>query len=140
MEELSQLKDYVKSGNYTDALLLIDELDEMSLSDKINKMFSFSIILLMHLTKQQAEKKTTPSWDASIAEYLAQIKRSNKRYKTKGFYANKETIKNILEDAIPIAIKKAALEVFEGKYSAKELENLIDRKQIIEKALTLIIE
>ncbi|MCH8318802.1 MAG: DUF29 family protein [Bacteroidetes bacterium] len=140
MEELIKLRNYVKSGNYNGALLLIDELEEMSLSDKINKICSFSIIILIHLIKQQAEKTTTRSWESSIDFSVFQIKRTNKRYKVKGFYANKEEMKNILEDAFPIAVKEAALEVFEGKYSAKELENLIDRKQIIEKALTLIVE
>ena len=138
MEELLKLRDHVKSGNYTDALLLIDELEEMSLSDKINKICSFSIIILVHLIKQQAEKKTTRSWEASIDFSVFQIKRTNKRYKAKGFYANKEVISNILEDAFPIAVKEAALEVFEGKYLENELEDLIDKNQIIQKALTLI--
>ena len=139
MEELLKLRDHVKSGNYTDALLLIDELEEMSLSDKINKISSLSIIIMMHLIKQQAEKRTTRSWETSIAESLFQIKKTNKRYKAKGVYANKETIKNVLEDAFPIAVIKASLEAFEGKYSENELEALIDKKAVIEKALTLII-
>ena len=46
MEELFELKDLLLAGNIDDALLLVEELTEMSKDDKLNKIFSFSIILL----------------------------------------------------------------------------------------------
>ena len=48
MEELLTLKTYIETGKYSDALLLINELEEMSLVDTFNKIDSFSVILLLH--------------------------------------------------------------------------------------------
>ena len=59
MEELLELKDLLLAGNLTDALLLVEEMTEMSKDDKLNKIFSFAKILLLHLIKQAAEKRTT---------------------------------------------------------------------------------
>ncbi|CCQ51027.1 conserved hypothetical protein [Crocosphaera watsonii WH 8502] len=67
MEELFILKELFLSGNVTDALVLVEELTEMSKDDKLNKIFSFGKILLLHLIKQAAEKRKTRSWDLSIA-------------------------------------------------------------------------
>ena len=140
MEELLTLKTYIETGKYSDALLLINELEEMSLMDIFNKIDSFSVILLLHLIKQQAEKKTTRSWEASIKESLYRIKKINKRHKAKAFFADKDTLKDILTEAFPIALLRASLETFEGKHSADELEKIVNKDQIIEKALTLIID
>lgn len=140
MEELLTLKTYIETGKYSDALLLINELEEMSLIDTFNKIDSFSVILLLHLIKQQAEKKTTRSWEASIKESLYRIKKINKRHKAKGLFADKNTLKDILTEAFPIALLRASLETFEGKYLADELEKIVNKDQIIEKALTLIID
>ncbi len=38
----------------------------MSKEDKIHKIRSYAIILLIHLIKQEAEQRTTRSWDCSI--------------------------------------------------------------------------
>lgn len=59
MEELLELKNLLISGNIAEALLLVEEMTEMSKDDKLNKIISFGIILLLHLIKQQAEKRTT---------------------------------------------------------------------------------
>ena len=67
MEELFTLKELLLSGNVTDALVLVEELTEMSKDDKLNKIFSFGKILLLHLIKQAAEKRKTRLWDLSIA-------------------------------------------------------------------------
>ena len=67
MEELFTLKELLLSGNVTDALVLVEELTEMSKDDNLNKIFSFGKILLLHLIKQAAEKRKTRSWDLSIA-------------------------------------------------------------------------
>ncbi len=70
MEELLELKDLLLAGNLADALLLVDEMTEMSKDDKLNKIFSFGKILLLHLIKQAVEKRTTRSWDLSIYNSL----------------------------------------------------------------------
>ncbi|MBN3952132.1 MAG: hypothetical protein HWQ38_38925, partial [Nostoc sp. NMS7] len=49
MEELLELRQSLEQGKIHEALLLVDELEEMSLSDKINKIDSYGVILLIHL-------------------------------------------------------------------------------------------
>ncbi len=46
MEELLELKQFVIAGDVEAALSLIDELEEMSKEDKINKIYSYCIVLL----------------------------------------------------------------------------------------------
>ena len=86
MEELLQLRTYIEQGRYADALKLIGEMEEMSKDDKINKIVSFMEILLLHLIKQAAEKRTTRSWNVSINNCLRQIARINKRRRSGGHY------------------------------------------------------
>ncbi|MCL6752972.1 hypothetical protein KBT16_19155 [Nostoc sp. CCCryo 231-06] len=50
MEELLELRQLLEQGKIHEALLLVDELEEMSLGDKINKIDSYGVILLIHLT------------------------------------------------------------------------------------------
>ncbi|WP_179137551.1 hypothetical protein [Candidatus Entotheonella palauensis] len=40
MDELTELRELLEAGRIADALLLVDEPDEMSREDKINKMSS----------------------------------------------------------------------------------------------------
>ena len=62
MEELTALRTHIQQKNYQAALLLVDELEEMSREDKLSKIYSYVVILLVHLIKQQAELRTTTSW------------------------------------------------------------------------------
>jgi hypothetical protein len=43
MEELIELRSLVQRGDVQSALMLIDELEEMSKDDKINKIYSYGI-------------------------------------------------------------------------------------------------
>jgi len=122
MEELLELKNLLLAGNVPDALILVEEMTEMSKDDKINKIFSFSIIVLLHLIKQQAENRSTRSWETSISNSVRQIQRINQRRKTGGNY-----------------LRQAALEAFEGIYQPEEIEAMIDKNQIINQALALIL-
>jgi len=45
-----------------------------------------------------------------------------------------------LEDAYDLALEKAALEAFEGQYEAEGLSQLVQREEIIKKAINLILE
>jgi len=139
MEELSVLRQYIEQGRYGDALLFIDELEEMSKEDKLNKIFSYALILLIHLIKKHAEQRTTRSWDFSIAHAVLQIKRTNLRRKAGGFYATQEELKEVLEEAFDLALKKAALEVFEGSLDETELAGKLDKTAIIKEAMGEII-
>src|SRR5262245_41244791 len=66
MVELVELMRYIEQQRYTEALDLIAEMDEISREDKINKIYSFAEILLLHLIKQEVEKRTMRSWDLTI--------------------------------------------------------------------------
>jgi CRISPR/Cas system CSM-associated protein Csm2 small subunit len=140
MEELSVLRQYIEQGRYSDALLFIDELEEMSKEDKLNKIFSYALILLIHLIKKHAEQRTTRSWDFSIDHAVLQIKRTNRRRKAGGVYASPEELKEVLEEAFDLALKKAALEAFEGGLDEAELAQKVDKKAIVEEALAELIE
>ena len=139
MEELLELKSLLIGGNISDALLLVEEMTEMSKDDKLNRIFSFSIILLLHLIKQQAEKRTTRSWEVSIRNSVRQIQRSNKRRKAKGNYLTSEEVQETLIDAYQSALDGAALEAFEGRYEAEELDRMVTKNTIIDQAMQLIL-
>jgi hypothetical protein len=138
MEELLELKGFLLSGNISDALLLVEEMTEMSKDDKLNKIYSFAKILLMHLIKQRAENRTTRSWDLSIKNSVREIQRTNQRRKAKGNYCEPSELREALEDAYDIALDAAAGEAFEGKYEAFELGAMVDREAIIQEAIALI--
>jgi hypothetical protein len=139
MEELLELKDLLLVGNVPDALLLVEEMTEVSKDDKLNKIFSFSIIVLLHLIKQQAEKRSTRSGETSISNSVRQIQRINKRRKTGGNYLTIEELKETLDDAYFSALRQAALEAFEGIYQPEEIEAMIDKNKIINQAMGFIL-
>jgi hypothetical protein len=140
MEELMTLKELLYQSKIPEALELVEELEEMSKSDKLNKIFSYGIILLLHLIKQSAEKRTTKSWDTSIRNAVKQIQRTNKRPKAKGTYLTEEELVETLQDAYDSALDRASLEAFEGIYEAEEIGEMVDREKIIQKAMDLILE
>ncbi len=138
MEELLELRQLLEQGKVYEALLLVDELEEMSLSDKINKIDSYGVILLIHLIKEKAEKRSTRSWEISIENAVREINKINKRRKSGGFYLQRAELIDILQQAYQLALKKAALEAFEGRYETEELAVMIDQQEIIASALKLI--
>jgi hypothetical protein len=140
MEELLELREFVVAGNLDAALSLIDELEEMSKEDKINKIYSYCVVLLIHLIKQQEEKRTTHSWDVSIRNSTDAIKRINKRRKAGGFYMNKKELAETLAEAYDRALDNAALEAFGGIYDGLTLSNLVKQKLILKEALDLILK
>ena len=140
MEELENLRKSIEAGNYEEALAIVNELEEMSKEDKLQKIKSFMMVILLHLIKQQAEKRTTRSWDFSIRNAVREVQYINNRRKAGGTYASREEIKEIIDYAYPTAIEKASLEAFEGIYTEKELEKMIKPKQIRKQALALVME
>lgn len=140
MEELLTLKELLHQGKVSEALLIVEELEETSKSDKLNKIFSYAIILLINLIKQQAEKRLTRSWQLSIRNSVKQIQRTNKRHQAKGNYLTEEELEETVVDAYELAIERAALEAFEGRYETEEIAELVDRQQIIAQAMDLIFE
>jgi len=140
MDELSELRDLLQAGRIEDALLLVDELDEMSREDKINKISSYMRILLIHLIKQQAEQRSTRSWEVSIKEALRQIQRTNTRRKAGGVYLQRDELLEELEDVYDLALERAALEVFGGIYEAADIASRLSRQEVLERALGLMTE
>ncbi|MDM3844746.1 MAG: DUF29 family protein [Aphanizomenon gracile PMC638.10] len=138
MEELLELRELVVSGNLEAALSLIDELEEMSKEDKINKIYSYCVVLLVHLIKQQAEKRTTHAWDVSIRNAIDAIDRINNRRKSGGYYMEKKEIEEILPEAYNRALDNASLEAFGGIYDELTLKNMVDQELIIKQALNFI--
>ena len=132
------IRQYIQEQRYDEALELVDELEAMSKEDKLNKIYSYSVILLLHLIKQGAEDRSTRSWEFSIYNSTKKIKRTNKRRKSGGYYANEEELREILNDAFDTAIKRAALEAFEGQYKEDELILKIQPEEIKAQALSLI--
>lgn len=135
-----ELKELLHQGKVTEALVLVAELEEMSKSDKLNKIFSYGIILLLHLIKKVAENRTTKSWETSIFNSIKQIQRTNKRHKAKGTYLTEEELVETLEDAYESGLKSAALEAFEGIYDVEEIAKMVNRDDIMKMAIALIVD
>mgnify|MGYP001243219114 CR=1 FL=1 len=140
MEELQELRTFIEQGRYPEALVLLGEMEEMSYSDKLHKIESFLQILLLHLIKQQAEKRSTKSWEYSIRNAVREIDRSNKRRKAGGYYLSRMELTKAIEEVFQDALERAALEAFGGAYNAPDLADMIDEKEIKEQALHMILE
>ena len=112
----------------------------MSKEDKINKIYSYCVVLLIHLIKQQEEKRTTHSWNVSIRNSIDAINRINKRRKAGEFYMNKKDLEETLAEAYGRALDNAALEAFGGIYDGLTLSNLVKQKLILKEALDLILK
>ena len=135
MEELIELRSLVQRGDLQSALTLIDELEEMSKDDKINKVYSYAVILLLHLIKQAAEKRSTSSGEVSIHNSAISIQRTNKRRKAGGNYLSDRELREILEEAYDRALDNARLEAFGGAYDAIALGKMVDRAAILKQAM-----
>ena len=138
MEELFELRYYIEQQRYQDALTLITEMEEMSREDKINKIYSFAEVLLLHLIKQAAENRTTRSWELSIKNAVRQIVRINSRRKSGGTYLDTKELREIITDAYQPALERAALETFEGRYDDHELGTMVNQADLEQKVLLLI--
>lgn len=73
MEELLILKSLLLKGDLPGSLAIVEELAEMSRKDIIKTIRRYAVILLLHLIKQQAENRTTRSWDVSIRNSVLEI-------------------------------------------------------------------
>ena len=138
MEEILELKELLLKGDIKGSLTLVEDLEEMGRKAILKTIRSYAIILLLHLIKQQAENRTTRSWDVSIRNSVREIQRENKRRKAGGYYLNSEELLETLEEAYLNAIDQASLEVEEGRYDSRELEQKVNRVEILNQAMNLI--
>jgi hypothetical protein len=139
MEELLELKEFLVSGDIPQALLLVEEMTEMSKDDKLNKISSFAKVLLLHLIKRAAEGRTTRSWDASIENAIYEIQKTNRRRKSGGTYLSLIELKESVADSYRVALSGAAAEAFGGCYTVSQIEAMVDRTTIIDEAIALIL-
>ncbi len=139
MEELLTLKELLLKGDVPEALAIVEELEQMSKQDIFDNIRSYAVVLLLHLIKQQAEKRTTRSWEVSIRNSVREIQRKNKRRKAGGYYLTSEELLETLEEAYLNAIDQASLEVAEGRYEPEELEQLVNREELLNRAIALIL-
>ncbi|WP_017652029.1 DUF29 family protein [Fortiea contorta] len=138
MEELLNLKDLLVKGDVQGALIIVEELTEMSRNDIIKTIRSYAVIMLLHLIKQQAENRTTRSWEVSIRNSVREIQRENKRRQFGDYYLTRAELWEVLEEAYLNAIDEASLEVEEGRYEPEELEKLVNSQDIINRGMALI--
>ena len=138
MEELWELRCHLEAGDYGAALQVLDELDEMSRKDTIYKIQSCMEIILIHLMKQQAEQRTTRSWDLSIRTSCHRIQRLNKRRKTAGWFLTVAELREALGEVYDDALDRAAFEAFAGQYTTSALAARVHRQEILAQALALI--
>jgi hypothetical protein len=101
---------------------------------------SFQESLILHLIKRHAEQRSTRSWDVSISGSVHQINRTNKRRKAGGYYLNREEIRDAIDAGYPMALKRAALEAFEGTLDEAELADKVDEAKVKQEALSLVME
>ncbi len=97
MEELLTLKELLLKGNVPEALAIVEELEEMSRKDIIKTIRSYAVVLLLHLIKQQAENRTSRSWEVSIRNSVREIQRENNRRKAGDYYLSTEELLETLE-------------------------------------------
>ena len=138
MEELLELKALLLKGDIKGSLAIVEELEDMSKNGIISTIRSYAVILLLHLIKQQAENRTTRSWDVSIRNSVREIQRQNKRRKAAGYYLSDEELTDTLNDAYLNALDAASLEVESGRYQSEQIEALIDKNKLISAAFLLI--
>ena len=135
MEELETLRRYIESGDLNGALAVLDEMEAMSKEDKINRVRSYLVVLLMHLIKESIEQRTTRSWQNSIRLALHQIEHHNKRRKAGGYYVPAEDMPQLVAEAMETAIIAASTEVLDGTLSPEEVEERVDREALVAQAL-----
>ena len=138
MEELLELKALLLKGDIKGSLAIVEELEDMSKNGIISTIRSYAVILLLHLIKQQAEKRTTRSWDVSIRNSVREIQRQNKRRNAAGYYLSDEELTETLNDAYLNALDAASLEVESGRYQSEQIEAIIDKNKLISDAFLLI--
>ncbi len=138
MEELLELKALLLKGDIKGSLAILENLEDMSKNGIISTIRSYAVILLLHLIKQQAENRTTRSWDVSIRNSVREIQRQNKRRKAAGYYLSDEELTDTLNDAYLNALDAASLEVESGRYQSEQIEAIIDKNKLISDAFLLI--
>jgi hypothetical protein len=138
MEELLELKELLIHKDFEAAYALVEDLEEMGKKGVARNIRSYAKVLLLHLIKQQVEQRTTKSWNISIRNSIREIKDLNTRLSSKGTYLNNEQLREVIAGAIDSAIDQASIEAAEGIYEARQIEQKIDRNELVKRAIAMI--
>ena len=130
-QELIDLRNSIVEQRYSDALAIVDELEGMSKKAILRQIKSFLKVLLIHLIKNQIEKRLTNSWVASIRNLLIEIQDINLKENKKSYYINQDEWDSWLEDEIELSIADASLEVLNGIYNEFQLAQIVNRNEVI---------
>lgn len=136
MEEILELKDCLLNHQYEQAMMIVEDLEQMGRQDKINNLESFLVILLIHLIKIQVEKRVTRSWRSSILNSLRGIQKRNKLGNKSHYIKSNQWLEHFAA-CYPDAIFKAADEAF-GGIEIEELKSMINLATLQNTALELL--
>ncbi|MGB3204751.1 MAG: DUF29 family protein [Crinalium sp.] len=137
-QELIDLKNSILEGRYADALVIVDELEGMSRQAILRNIESFLLRLLIHLIKNQVEKRLTNSWVASISDSIRQIKKLNLQDNKTNYYIKLDEWEALIEDEFEAAIDAASVEAYDGDYTPFQLLEMVDKTQVIITAQKLL--
>ncbi|WP_346341628.1 DUF29 family protein [[Phormidium] sp. ETS-05] len=137
-QELTDLRNYIITGRYEEALTLLDELDGMSKKATVRAIRSYAVRLLVHLIKNQVEQRLTNSWAASIRDSVLEIQDLNLKDNKNSYYINSDEWQEFLETALEDAVFAASGEVAGGTYKPARLMEMINQDQIISLAQEML--
>jgi hypothetical protein len=138
-QELIDLRNCILEQRYSDALAIVDELEGMSKKAILRQIKSFLNVLLIHLIKNTVEQRLTNSCAASIRNAVLEIQDINIKENKKSYYINVDEWEYlILEEVIEKALADASEEVSNGAYNQFQLEEMIDKTELITKCCQLL--
>ena len=131
VQELIELRQSIVEGRYQDALEIVDELEGMGKQAILRNIESFLVRLIIHLIKNQIEKRLTNSWAASISDSIVQIKKLNLKDNKKSYYIKQNNWHEYFEEAIALAIRPASIEILSGSLKPAQISAQINRDELI---------
>jgi hypothetical protein len=137
-QELLDLRLSLVEKRYDDALELVDELEEMSKQAILRNIESFLTRLMVHLIKNQVEKRLTNSWVASISDSVLKIKKLNLKGNKTSYYIDRDEWLPFLEEAIEAAVAPASVEALNGQFNAIQISEMVDREALLAIAQSLL--
>lgn len=137
-QELLDLRRSIVEQRYDDALGLVDELEDMSKQAILRNIESFLTRLMVHLIKNQVERRLTNSWVASISNSVIQVKKLNLKGNKTSYYIEQESWLPFLEEAIESAIAPASVEILNGQLNPIQLSEKVDRQSVMATAQALL--
>lgn len=137
-QELTDLRNSILEQRYSDALAIVDELEGMGKQAILRNIQSFLLRLIIHLIKNQVEKRLTNSWANSIRSSIREIKKINLQDNKTAYYVKIDEWQSMLEDEFEEAIREASDEVMNGIYSPFQVTEIVDKNEIINQSQNLL--